>query len=48
MNECPLSAIALLLLDHTAVPARLQAIVGTASRPGIAEAARPWGGTTGR
>jgi hypothetical protein len=48
MNEYALSAIALLLLDHTAVPARLQAIVGTASRPGIAEAARPWGGTTGR
>jgi hypothetical protein len=48
MNECALSAIALLLLDHTAVPARLQAIVGTASSPGIAEAARPWGGTTGR
>jgi hypothetical protein len=39
MNECALSAIALL---------GLQAMVGTASRPGIAEAARPWGGTTGR
>ena len=48
MNECALSAIALLLLDHAAVPARLQAIVGTASRPGIAEASRSWGGTTGR
>ena len=48
MNECALSAIALLLLDHAAVPTRLQAIVGTASRPGIAEAARPWGGRTGR
>ena len=48
MNECALSAIALLLLDHAAPPARQQAIVGTASRPGIAEAARPWGGTTSR
>ena len=48
MNECALSAIALLLFDHAAVPARLQAIVGTASCPGIAEAARPWGGRTGR
>jgi len=47
MNECALSAIAL-LLDHAAVPARLQAIVGTASRPSIAEAARPWGGRTDR
>ena len=48
MNECARSAIARLLLDHTAVPARQQAIVGAASRPGIAEAARPWGGRTGR
>lgn len=48
MNECALSAIALLLLDHAAEPAGLQAVVGTASRPGIAEAARPWGGRTGR
>lgn len=48
MNECALSAIALLLFDHAVVPARLQAMVGTASRPGIVEAARPWGGTTGR
>ena len=48
MNECALAAIALLLLDHAAVPARLPAMVGTASSPGIAGAARPWGGTTGR
>ena len=48
MNECALSAIAPLLLDHAAEPARLQAVVGTASRPGIAEAARSRGGTTGR